>query len=232
MVEPLVVRNHVERDEGVRVVDPVILGVEAAPDGAALLPVGKRPDWREAQALVQEAGQAAVASCPEAALASEDPGRVEAPALEAGNQARVVCSSQALEVARVGRWGASGSGVDLEGCHLVVESGTAVKGCINLIVRIRNFLFALPCCEIWVVLGVVPVLGHQVLCWSPPGSGLVGLLPAASCLLLLLSAGSFAGQVWSWIGPQTGTERTNLVNTTEKLKHNLKFTWLRACLVG
>lgn len=135
MVEPLVVRNHVELDEGVRVVDPVIQGEEAAPDGAALLPAGKRPDWREAQALAQEAGQAAVASCPEAALASEDPGRVEAPALEAageaGNQAQVVCSSQALEVARAGRWGASGLGVDLEGCHLVVESGTAVKGCTN-----------------------------------------------------------------------------------------------------
>lgn len=130
MVEPLVVRIRVEQDAGGRVVD-LLQGAEAAPDGAAQLPAGRRPDLRAAQAWDQEAGPAEAASCPEAALASEDLGLVEAPASGAAGGAesldQVVCSSLPSEAVLLGHSGAFDSGVGLEVCHLVVESGTAAK---------------------------------------------------------------------------------------------------------
>ena len=63
---PLVVRIQ---DAGGHVVDPVLRGAEAAPDGAALLPAGRRPDSHVEPAWDLGAGQAVAASCLEAAHA-------------------------------------------------------------------------------------------------------------------------------------------------------------------
>lgn len=123
---PLVVRIQ---DAGGHVVDPVLRGAEAALDGAAPLPAGRKPGSHVEPAWDPGAGPTVAASCPEAVHAWEDLGQVEAPASEAaggvGILALAVCSSRPSGAVHEGRWGASDSGVGPEECRPAVESGTA-----------------------------------------------------------------------------------------------------------